>query len=106
VISLAEGRRERRVAIRSETEGGVVAWGEYAVPTRGRGLSALRIRLDPEHATLAPFLVKYLLHRAVTSSPGLRVELSVPQWMEATVAAAEGAGFERRLAYCRMGLAL
>jgi hypothetical protein len=66
----------------------------------------LRARLDPAHAELAPYLVGTLLHEVAALSPGHRMDFSVPQWMEALVAAAEEAGFGRRMGYLWMGMEL
>jgi ribosomal protein S18 acetylase RimI-like enzyme len=106
LILLAQGIREKEIIIRNLAEGQVVSRAGYAIPTRGKGPINLRARLDPDHAGLAPYIVAYLLHEGLTACPGHRVELSVPQWMEALVAAAKAAGFERRLEYCHMGLEL
>jgi ribosomal protein S18 acetylase RimI-like enzyme len=106
LLALAQGMRETSVAIRVTAGGQVVATGGYTIPTRGKGPNVLRARLAPAHPELAPYLVGYLLRQAMAASPGRRVEFSVPSWMEALVAAALEAGFERRMAYCRMGLVL
>jgi GNAT superfamily N-acetyltransferase len=103
---LAQGSREEELAIRTPAEGTVVATGTYSWSKRGKGVCEIGARLDPGHATLAPYLVGHLLYRVATLNPGLRVSFSVAGWMEALVAAAESAGFERRLEYQRMGLEL
>jgi hypothetical protein len=106
LILFAQGLREEDFIIRTATGEHIVARGGCDVPRRGKGVNKLRLRLDPDHPQLAPYLVKYLLHEVTTASPGLRVELSVPRWMEAVVAAAQAVGFQRRMEYCRMGLEL
>ena len=106
VLMFAQGRREEEFVVRTAGEGQVVARGGVTVPTRGKGSNALYARLDPAHAELAPYLVAYLLHRAVTLSPDRRFEFPIQRWMEPLVAAARDAGFELRMAYCRMGLQL
>jgi ribosomal protein S18 acetylase RimI-like enzyme len=106
VVMLVQGQREEDVVLRTAGEGLVVARGGLTVPARGTGPNLLRARLDPAHAALAPYLVAYLLHRALTLSPGRRVEFPILRWMEPLVAAAGDAGFELRMAYCRMGLQL
>jgi hypothetical protein len=106
ILQLAQGTREEEVVLRTEAEGRIVGRGGYGVPTRGKGLSQLWVRLDPAHAELAPYMLGFLLHAVARLSPGRRVEMFVSQWMKAVVAAAEGAGFERRMEYCRMGRAL
>jgi GNAT superfamily N-acetyltransferase len=106
LILFAQGLREEDFVIHSAAEERIVARGGYDIPRRGKGVNSLRLRLDPDHPQLASYLVRYLLHEVVTANPGLRVELSVPRWMEAVVAAAQEAGFQRRMEYCRMGLEL
>jgi ribosomal protein S18 acetylase RimI-like enzyme len=106
LLQLAQGTREEEVVLRTAVEGRIVARGGYSIPTRGKGLNQLRARLDPAHAELAPYLLEFLLHAVARLSPGRRVEMFVSRWMKAVVAAAEGAGFERRMEYCRMGIAL
>jgi hypothetical protein len=105
LIVFAQGAREANFAIRTR-EGQIVAHGGYAIKVRGQGPHQIRASLDPAHPELAPYVVRYLLHQVVTSSPGHRVEFSVPQWMGDLVAAAEEAGFKRRMVYRRMGLEL
>lgn len=106
LIMVAQGTRDKDFVIRTAGQGQVVARGGYAIPTRGKGVNGLRARLDATHAELAPYLVGTLLHEVMTLSPGHRVEMSVPQWMEDVVAAAEAAGLEQRLARRRMGLVM
>ena len=83
-----------------------MARGGSGIPTRGRGMIQLWIRLDPAHGELASYLVGHLLHKATTVGSGRRIELSVDGWMDAVVSAAETAGFQRRMEYCRMGIDL
>jgi ribosomal protein S18 acetylase RimI-like enzyme len=106
ILMFAQNMREKNFAIRTASEGQIVALCGYAIPTRGKGLNNLRVRLDSDYPELASFMVRFLLHRVVTLSPGRRVELSTPDWMKAVVLAAEGTGFERRLENCYMGLEL
>lgn len=106
VLMLAGGQRVKVLLIRAGGEGQVVARASYFVSTRGTGTNTLNVRVDPAHPQLAAFLVGHFLHQVVTSSPGHRVELSIPEWMEALAVAAEEAGLERRLQGCRMGLVL
>ncbi len=106
VITFAQGTREEEVVVHTAAEGIVVGRGRSSIPTRGKGFSTIGVRLDPAHGELAPYLVGYLLHRAATLCPGRRVELIASRWMEPVIAAAEAAGFRRRMEYCRMGIAL
>lgn len=104
LASYAQGMREDRFIIWSEQEGQVVARARALTPTRGVGVVNLDARLDPTHGEIAAYMVGQMLHTAVTLSPGFRVEISVPDWMEALVAAVEDAGFERRYEYRLMGI--
>lgn len=104
LASFAQGMREERFIIRSVQEDQVVARARTLTPTRGVGVVNLDARLDPAHSEIAAYLVGKMLQTAVTLSPGFRVEISVPDWMDALVAAVEGAGFERRYEYRLMGI--
>ena len=106
LIMYAQGMNQKSFEIHTLPEGKIIAWFRYTIPTRGKGLNNLEIRLDAEHPDLAPFLLEYLMYKVVTLSPGRRVEISVPIWMPAVVAAVEAAGFERRLEEGYMGLEL
>jgi GNAT superfamily N-acetyltransferase len=106
LLMLAQQSRRKDFAIRTAATGEMVARGGYTVSTRGKGFNQIELRVDPAHPVLAPYLVGFLLNQAVSLSPGLRVEFSVPRWMDAAVAAAEEAGFERRLEHHRMGIEL
>jgi ribosomal protein S18 acetylase RimI-like enzyme len=106
LVLFAQGTREEDFIMRTAAGGPIVARGGYDFPKRGQGVHSLRVRLDQAHPQLAPYLVEHLLHKVLTANPELRVELSVPRWMEAVVSAAQEAGFQRRLEYCRMGVEL
>jgi ribosomal protein S18 acetylase RimI-like enzyme len=93
LIMLAQGMRVRNFVIHIAPEGKIVARFGYAIPTRGKGLNNLEVRLDPNHSELATFMIHDLMHRVVSLSPGRRVEISVPKWMPAVVSAVETAGF-------------
>jgi len=47
-----------------------------------------------------------MLHKVVSKSPNLRVELGAPRWMPAVAEAAESYGFKKRVEYLKMGLVL
>lgn len=106
LIMYAQGMHVDNYGILTAPEGKIVARYGYTIPTRGKGLNNLEIRLDPAHPDLAPFIINDLMHRVVGLSPDRRVEISVPKWMPAVVSAVEAAGFERRLEQCYMGLEL
>lgn len=106
LIMTAQGTRNKDFVIRTAGREDVVARGGTSIPSRGKGVNNIRARLDAAHADLAPYLVGTLLHEVTTSSPGHRLEMTVPLWMEGVVAAAEAAGLEQRAAWRRMGLVL
>jgi GNAT superfamily N-acetyltransferase len=106
LIRYAQGTGERGFAVHTSTGRRIVARGRCTYTKRGKGTNRLEIRLDPDHVELAPYLVRYLLYVVSTSSPGNRVGLSVPEWMEEVITAAVEAGFKRRMKYRRMGLNL
>lgn len=106
LIVFAQGMRVKNFAILTAPDRKIVARLGYTIPTRGKGLNNLDIRLDPDHPELAPFIITYLMHNAVSLSPNRRTEISVPKWMPAVVSAVEKAGFERRLEHCYMGVVL
>jgi ribosomal protein S18 acetylase RimI-like enzyme len=106
LIRYAQGTGDSGFAIHTSGDGRIVARGRCNYTKRKKGSNRLEIRLDPDHFELAPYLVRYLLHRVTNSSPVRRVGLSVPEWMKEIITAAEEAGFKHRMKYCRMGLNL
>lgn len=106
LLMFAQGTREAGFAFRTTSEGRIVAHGGYTLPTRGKGPSFLRARLDPDCPELAHFMVAYPLHKAATLRPGHRLEIVIPHWMERLVCAAEELGFKIRCKNCHMGLVL
>ena len=106
ILKIANGARDEFFLIRTTPAGDVIGRGSYRIPTRGKGVNIIRLFLDPDHEELASTLVAAMLYQALTINPELRVEFSVPGWMEVVVAAAEAAGFEKRMIYCEMGLKL
>jgi ribosomal protein S18 acetylase RimI-like enzyme len=106
ILKIAQGTRDEFFLVRTTSTNKLVARGSYRFPTRGKGVNILSMYVDPDHGEIASALVATMLHRVQTINPGLRIELSVPSWMEAVVAAAEAAGFEKRMTYCQMGLSL
>ncbi len=102
---VAQGQKRTDFVIRTN-EGKVVAWAWYAIRTRASGVNSIDVTLDPTHSNLAAYLIQYLLHKTVTLSPGHRVEIIVPAWLDAVTKAVEEAGFELRMGGLRMGLIL
>jgi hypothetical protein len=105
-IVMAASGLDRTDFIIRESDGQVVAWAWYETRTREGGVNTVNILSDPEHTSLAKFLVQELLFRTLTESPGHRVEIVVPTWMEGITTAVQDAGFEYRLGGLRMGLLL
>jgi ribosomal protein S18 acetylase RimI-like enzyme len=105
IVMAAEGIRRYDFVIRTD-EGQVVAWAWHEAYTRSSGVNTIEVKLDPAHNHLSAYLIHDLLHKTVTMSPGHRVEIIVPTWMEAVTRAVEEAGFTRRLGGLRMGLLL
>jgi len=105
IISAAQRMYDHDIGIYTN-DGTLVARGGYSVPKREKGLSTIRMRVDPDHSGLATYLVAYCLHHAVTLGPGKRIECSIPHWQEAAIQAVAAAGCTRRKEYLRMGLEL
>lgn len=105
IVAAADGAQRTDFVIRTD-EGLTAAWAWYEIRTEENAVSQWEILLDPAHGNLAPYLVTELLNKTITASPGHRVEIVLPAWMEAVTRAVEEAGLERRLGMLRMGLLL
>ena len=105
IVMAAQGYRRTDFVIRTN-EGEVAAWAWYETRTRASGVNRIEVTLDPAHTKLAMYLIPYLLHKTVSLSPGLRVEIIVPTWMDTVIKVVEESGFKRRLGGLRMGLVL
>lgn len=105
IVMAAQGYQRTDFVIRTNV-GEVVAWAWYETRTRASGVNRIEVMLDPAHHQLASYLIHDLMHKTVSLSPGLRVEIIVPTWMDAVLTAVEEAGFTRRLGGLRMGLLL
>jgi ribosomal protein S18 acetylase RimI-like enzyme len=105
IVMAAERIRRYDFVIRTD-EGQLVAWAWYEARTRSSGVNSIEVKLDPAHDKLSIYLINDLLHKTITLSPGHRVEIIVPTWMEAVTQAVEEACFKRRLGGLRMGLLL
>jgi len=92
--------------VRQESDGHVIARCDYSASTRGKGVNGISVRLDPAYPGLAEHLVGLMLHKVVSRSPKLRVEIGIPRWMPAVAEAAESLAFEKRVEYLKMGLVL
>lgn len=105
IVMAAQGYQRTDFVIRTNV-GEVVAWAWYETRTRASGVNRIEVMLDPAYHQLASYLIHDLMHKTVSLSPGLRVEIIVPTWMDAVLTAVEEAGFTRRLGGLRMGLLL
>lgn len=103
VMRAATGMQSEEFVLRGP-DGSVVASGGFGARTRSGGRNNLRLTLDPAHPTPAAFLVRHALHDVLRLGPGHRVDLSIPLWQPALVAAAEDAGFARPADHHTMGL--
>ncbi len=106
IINLVQRTKEEEFVVRQESDGLVIARCKYSASTRGKGVNGISVRLDPKHPQLAEHLVGLMLHKVVSRSPKLRVEIGIPGWMLAVAEAAESLGFEKRVEYLKMGLVL
>jgi GNAT superfamily N-acetyltransferase len=106
IVNLAQRAREEEFVVRQESDGHVAARCKYSASTRGKGVNSISVRLDSAYPQLAENLVGLMLHKVVSRSPKLRVEIGVPRWMPSVVDAVESLGFEKRVEYLKMGLVL
>ncbi len=89
----AQGSRTEEVVIRRAVDGISVARAAWTVSTTGKGVNTMRIRVDPAHADLSPYLVRRSLNKILGRSPQLRVVAFVQKWMPAVAHEAEALGF-------------
>ena len=101
-----ESSRDTDFVIRRTGDRVAVARVGWSILKRGKGTNSVRIRLDPAHADLAPYLVRRALAGVLERGAELRVELFVPAWMPDVAHEAESLGFVRRTANRVMGINL
>ncbi|MBN1200270.1 MAG: GNAT family N-acetyltransferase [Anaerolineae bacterium] len=106
VLIQAMGSRPAGFLVRRAGGGQVVASIGYNARLREGGINDISANLDPAHADLAPFLVRYLVRAVMAAAPGRRIEFSVKHWQEPLLPAALEAGFEQRCEMHSMGLIL
>lgn len=106
IIRRAIGMREGKFAIRTVSDGQIVALAEYAARIRPGGLNYINMRIDPAHAELTSYLVQNLIRTMQRLSPGRRIEFIIPQWQDRVIEAANAGGCVKRLEYHRMGMIL
>ncbi|MEA3238690.1 MAG: GNAT family N-acetyltransferase [Candidatus Bipolaricaulota bacterium] len=106
IMNLVQRTKEKEFVVRRTIDRTTVARCKYSASTRGKGVNGISVRLDPEQPNLAVPLVALMLHKVVSRSPKLRVEIQIPRWMPAVAEAAESLGFEKRVEYLKMGRSL
>jgi ribosomal protein S18 acetylase RimI-like enzyme len=103
LFRFAENTRDTDFVVRSTGDRKVVARVGWSIVKRGKGMNSIRVRLDPAHAGLTPYLVRRALCEVLGRSPELRVDFFVPSWMSTVAEEAEALGFVRRTSNKVMG---
>lgn len=103
VLRFLETTRDHDVIVRRAKDEVVVARAGWSVSKKGKGTNQIRVRLDPAHPDLAPYLVRRALGEILAESPSLRVEIFLPSWMPAVAREVEALGFARRASHKSMG---
>ena len=93
LLNTFTGVRERGVQVRTGSDQRSVAAIRLGAHTRGAEMSTCRMWLDPAHDELAPYLVGTALRLSQHWSPRSRIELTVPNWESAHIAAATASEF-------------
>jgi ribosomal protein S18 acetylase RimI-like enzyme len=106
LFRFAESSRDRDIIVRHARDQVVVGRAGWSVSKKGKGTNSIRVRLDPAHADLAPYLVRRALAEVPAKSPALRVDLFVPTWMLEVAHEAETLGFVKRTSNKMMGMKL
>ena len=103
LFETAGGFHSERFAVYSPTNE-VVATGQYTYRTRAGGTNSASIGIDPNHPTLAEFLLRHVFSEIQKVSPGHRIEISFQDWESVLVGCAEALGCEKRFGFHHMGL--
>jgi ribosomal protein S18 acetylase RimI-like enzyme len=106
VTNLVSATQERSLAIRASAGGEVIAVAGYSARTRPGGVNSISIRINPNRAEIAPYLLHNLIRTTQSLSPGRRIEFTVPHWQSEMMEAANAAGCVKHLEYHRMGMLL
>jgi ribosomal protein S18 acetylase RimI-like enzyme len=106
LFRLIENSRDKDLILRHSSDRVVVARAGWSVIQRGKGMNSIRVRLDPAHSGLAPYLAAKALGAVLEKSPNLRVDLFVASWMPSVAKEAESLGFVRRTSNRAMGMEL
>lgn len=105
LIIWAQGTRDETFQIH-DAQDQIVARHGYSIPRGDKGLSEIFLRMDSRHPELGSFIVNAMLNQVASLRPGHKIELTVPLWMPPAIEAAETAGFEKRMAFHRMGMVM
>jgi ribosomal protein S18 acetylase RimI-like enzyme len=105
LIKRVEGLAVHRFFIKS-IDGQRVAHAIYDIRTRDTGRNSIMVDLDPAVPELASYLINFMLHKILTADPEKVIEMNVPVWQEAILAAANEAGFELRVKLLTLGTLL
>jgi ribosomal protein S18 acetylase RimI-like enzyme len=106
LFRFAESSRDSDVIVRRVCDRVVVGRAGWSMSKKGKGTNSIRVRLDPAHANLAPYLVRRALSEVLAKSPTLRVDLFVPTWMPEVAHEAGTLGFVKRTSNKMMGMKL
>ncbi|MCX6094675.1 MAG: GNAT family N-acetyltransferase [Candidatus Bipolaricaulota bacterium] len=106
VAPLFETTRDRDVIIQRTRDHVIVARFGWSVSKKGKGTDFIRVRIDPAHTNLAPYLVRRALVEVLAKSPNLRVETFLSDWMPFVAHEVEALGFVRRTSHKSMGMKL
>ena len=106
LLNLVQREKEEEFVVRRTSDGMLIARCHYSASTRGKGVNGISVRLDPAYPGLAEHLVGLMLHKVVSQSSKLRVEIHIPHWMPSAVEAVESLRFKKRAEYLKMGLVL
>jgi hypothetical protein len=98
--------RDYDVLIRRMSDHVAVARAGWSLTRSRGGTNSIRVRLDPGHAHLAPYLVQRVVSEVLAKNPERQVEFFLPAWMPDVARAAEAVGFERRRVHRSMGMKL
>jgi len=104
LIARAQKLRENLLLIRHNPSEQVVGYLRYEIRTGGKGRHTISMRLDLDHAPLAPPLIEHMLHQITLVDRSLLIEAVLPTWQQHAVDAALALGFEKRVKYHRLGL--
>jgi ribosomal protein S18 acetylase RimI-like enzyme len=105
LVLWAQGIRRQGFQL-TAPDGSFIGYLGLMVPTRGKGSSRIKPRLDPSHGDLAAPILSWCLQYLNQVRPDGKVESSVPRWMELMAEAHRQSGFELRYSYLSMGMKL